>query len=242
MRGKWSHQGNGLARSTSARGKPVRRRRDPDGTRAAILEAARTLLAKDGPEGLSVSQVAQLAGVNRGTAYQHFQTREQLLAATMDWVSEELCRAVFGESASSADGQRFADVDPQGVAEHLVQFAMENPELGRIWLFQILSSSRPSSDPFFKLYKMRFDGFAKSDSAQPGVDGEVHTVLMLVGAFLWPVWAGAHSRTAKERQQMAKRYSYESLRLSMYGTMRPEKYPELDAKMSKIRDGRKRAK
>jgi AcrR family transcriptional regulator len=188
-----------------------------------------------------VSQVSQLAGVNRGTAYQHFQTREQLLAATVDWVSEQLCRSVFGETALT-DGEHFEDVDPKGVAEHLVGFAMENPELGRIWLFQMLGSSRPSSDPFWKLYKMRFDRFAKSDSAQPGIDGEVHAVLMLVGAFLWPVWAGAHARTAKERQQMAKRYSYESLRLSLYGTMRPEKFPELDAKMGKGRVARKRAK
>jgi AcrR family transcriptional regulator len=198
------------------------------------LEAARTLLAKDGPEGLSVSQVSQLAGVNRGTAYQHFQTREQLLAATVDWVSEQLCRAVFGETALS-DGEDFKDVDPKGVAEHLVEFAMDNPELGRIWLFQMLSLSRPSSDPFWKLYKMRFDRFAKSQSAQPGIDGEVHSVLMLVGAFLWPVWAGAHARTAKERQQMAKRYSYEMLRLSLYGTMRPEMFPELRVKMRKKR-------
>src|SRR3546814_2132179 len=63
----------------------------------AILEAAGTLLAKDGPEGLSVSQVAQLAKVNRGTAYQHFQTREQLVEATTGWVSEQLCQAVFGK-------------------------------------------------------------------------------------------------------------------------------------------------
>jgi hypothetical protein len=70
----------------------------------------------------------------------------------------------------------------------------------------------------------------------------VHSVLMLLGAFLWPVWAAAHSRTAKERQQMAKRYSNESIRLSLYGTMRPDKYPELDATLNKLRDGRKRAK
>ena len=221
------------------RKRQLSRRRDPGGTRAAILEAARTLLAKDGPEGLSVSQVSQLAGVNRGTAYQHFQTREQLLAATVAWVSEELCREVFGDA--SADS-KLEDVAPQGVAERLVEFAMENPELGRIWLFQVLSSNRPSSDPFWKLYKMRFDRFAESESAQPGIDCEVHSVLMLLGAFLWPVWAAAHSRTAKERQQMAKRYSNESIRLSLYGTMRPDKYPELDATLSKLREGRKRAK
>src|SRR3546814_20982175 len=66
----------------------------------AILEAAGTLLAKDGPERLRVSQVAQLAKVNRGTAYQHFQKREQLVATTPGWVSEQLCQAVFGKTAA----------------------------------------------------------------------------------------------------------------------------------------------
>ena len=63
--------------------KPPRRKRDPESTREAILEAARQVLAQDGKEGVSVAQVALLAGVNRGTAYQHFQTREQLIDATV---------------------------------------------------------------------------------------------------------------------------------------------------------------
>src|SRR5579863_6176588 len=78
-------------------GKRTRRKRDPEGTREAILEAAREVLAQDGKEGLSVAQVAQRAGVNRGTAYQHFPTREHLLEATAVWVSSELYRAVFGD-------------------------------------------------------------------------------------------------------------------------------------------------
>lgn len=212
-----------------AEGTKPRRRRDPDGTRAAILEAAGALLAKDGPEGLSVSQVAQLAKVNRGTAYQHFQTREQLLEATTGWVSEQLVEAVFGNAAI---GTTVEHIDPQGVIDHMVDFAMRNPELGRAWLFQLLSSPHPASDPFWKHYRQRFQKFAKSDSAQAGIDVDVHTVLMLVGTFLWPVWARAHTRTAKERDLMAKRYSSEVLRLSLYGNMRPDHYPELAATLT----------
>ena len=212
-----------------AEGTKPRRRRDPDGTRAAILEAAGALLAKDGPEGLSVSQVAQLAKVNRGTAYQHFQTREQLLEATTGWVSEQLVEAVFGNAAI---GTTVEHIDPQGVIDHMVDFAMRNPELGRAWLFQLLSSPHPANDPFWKHYRLRFQKFAKSDSAQAGIDVDVHTVLMLVGTFLWPVWARAHTRTAKDRELMAKRYSQEVLRLSLYGNMRPDRYPELAATLS----------
>jgi AcrR family transcriptional regulator len=228
-----------LKKSKVAGGR-TRRRRDPDGTRTAILEAAGTLLAKDGPEGLSVSQVAQLAKVNRGTAYQHFQTREQLVDATSVWVSEQLCQAAFGKTAAGKVTGRLSPeeqaklADPRGgVIEHLTEFAMENPELARAWLFHVLASPQPAADPFWKMYRQRFEEFAKTDSAQPGIDAEVHTVLMLVATFLWPVWARAHTRTAKERQQMATRFTDEVVRLSLYGTMRPEKYPKLVARLPK---------
>jgi AcrR family transcriptional regulator len=238
-------QGLRLEEGTFASKNPARRRRDPDGTRLAILEAARTLVAKHGPEGLSVSQVAQLAGVNRGTAYQHFQTREQLLQATAEWVSEKLCQAVFGDQ--EIVGGDVEKIDPQKVGEHLAEFAMENPELGRVWLFQVLSSSRPSSDPFWRLYKTQLDAFAESELAQPGIDCEVQSVLVIVGTFLWPVWARAHTLTAKQRRAMAKRFSREILRVSLHGNMRPERFARLDAELrlegmeAKKRGGRKSA-
>lgn len=208
--------------SSPARRKPVHRKRDPGSTRSAILEAASAQLAQDGPEGLSVSQVAQRAGVNRGTAYQHFQTREQLLEATTQWVGERLMREVYGEPGSP---QTIDRIDPKFVAEHLAHFAMENPELGRAWLFEVLDSNRAASDPFWKQYKANFDKFAKSDLAQPDIDAEVHAVLTLVAIFLWPVWARAHARTAKEREELAKRFSNELLRLCLHGTLRLDKFP-----------------
>jgi AcrR family transcriptional regulator len=180
--------------------------------------------------------VAQLAGVNRGTAYQHFQTREQLLEATAEWVSDKLYRAVFGDP-ERADDDAGADVDSrqiESINARLVSFAMDNPELSRIWLFEVLSSSRPSSDSFWQKYASSFERFAKTSLAQPGIDTEVLSVLILAGTFLWPVWARSHARSAKEREQMAERYAREVLRLSLHGTLRPEKYPELAARLQGV--------
>lgn len=232
-----------LNKAKTAAKKPAKRKRDPEGTRVAILEASGKLLAKDGAEGLSVSQVAQLAGVNRGTAYQHFPTREQLLEATTEWVSERMRTAVFG----GLDFNNVKQVDPQLVAQQMAEFAMENPELGRVWLFEVMSSTRPSNDTFWNLYRTQFEKFSKSEMAQPGIDAEVHSVIMLIGAFLWPIFTRAHTRTAKERQEMAHRFSKEMLRLSMFGTMRPEKFPELAAQITagatgKVAAARKKAK
>ena len=209
--------------------KKSRRKRDPGGTREAILQAARKVLAHGGKEGLSVAEVAQRAGVNRGTAYQHFQTREQLIEATAAWVSDKLYRAVFGHPG--ADQQSLENVNPKIVIEHLAAFAMENPELGRVWLFELLSSQRPANDPFWQKYRSSFEAFARTELAQPNIDTEVACVLSLAGALLWPVWARSHARSAKERQELAQRYSSEVLRLSLHGTLRPEEFGELDRKV-----------
>ena len=124
--------------------KPQRRSRDPVATREAILEAARPLLAKDGPEGISLSEVAKLAGVNRGTAYQHFETREKLIEATTASVSDTMFRAVFGDPETIGERQ-VEEVDMVEVTDRLVSFAMDNPELCRIWLLQVLSLPDPDA-------------------------------------------------------------------------------------------------
>src|SRR6201990_2761943 len=125
-----------------------RRPRDPEATRKVILEAAMKHLAEYGPDGLSLSEVAHLAGVNRGTAYQHFETREKLIKATAEWVSDKLFRAVFGDPETIGE-RRIEQVDVAELTDRLANFAMDNPELGRIWLLQLLSSPDPASDPFW---------------------------------------------------------------------------------------------
>lgn len=209
----------------------TRRSRDPIATREAILEAARALLAKDGPEGISLSQVAVLAGVNRGTAYQHFETREKLIEATADWVSDRMFRAVFGDPETIGE-RRVEQVDIADTTERLAVFAMENPELCRIWLLQLLASPDPMADPFWREYEGSLQRFADTDLAQDGIDVEVLSVLMLSGAFLWPVWAQSHARSDRQRRDLARRVAQESLRLCMFGSMRPERFPDIARRLA----------
>lgn len=203
-----------------------RRARDPVATREAILEAARALLAKDGPEGISLSEVANLAGVNRGTAYQHFETREKLIAATADWVSDRMFRSVFGDPETIGE-RRVDEVDIAETTDRLTIFAMDNPELCRIWLLQLLASPDPMSDPFWREYEGSLQRFANSDMAEDGVDAEVLSVMMLAGAFLWPIWARSHACSETERRALAHRLAQECLRLCMYGSMRSDRFPDI---------------
>ncbi|MDR2857469.1 MAG: TetR/AcrR family transcriptional regulator [Novosphingobium sp.] len=211
-----------------------RRPRDPEATREVILEAAGTLLAKDGPEGVSLSEVAHLAGVNRGTAYQHFETREKLIQAAVDWASDKLFRAAFGDPATIGE-RRIEEVDIAGMTGRLTQFAMDNPELCRVWLMQVLSSADPARDPFWREYCGSLERFAASDLAVPGVDAEVLSVINLAGIFLWPIWARAHAETDRGRTVLARRFADECLRLSMYGSLRAEAYPGIAERLRRPR-------
>ena len=207
-----------------------RRPRDPEATRAAILEAACNRLAVDGPEGLSLSEVAHLAGVNRGTAYQHFETREKLIKATADWVSDALFRAVFGDPEMLGE-REVEQEDIAAITDRLVNFAMDNPELGRIWLLQLLSSDDPAGDLFWKEYAGSLARFARTELSQDDIDVEVSSVITLAGVFLWPVWARAHVSSDSERRAQAQRFAQETLRLAMYGNLRSERFPDVAARL-----------
>ncbi|WNV86300.1 TetR/AcrR family transcriptional regulator [Umezawaea sp. Da 62-37] len=56
------------------------RRRDAAATRAALLAAARELMAKHGVEGTSTRDVAAAAGVNQALVYRYFGSKEKLFA------------------------------------------------------------------------------------------------------------------------------------------------------------------
>jgi AcrR family transcriptional regulator len=207
-----------------------KRRRNPEGTRAAILDAALTLMAKDGAEAVSLSEVAHRAGVNRGTAYQHFRTREKLIAATIAWVSDKMFLAVFGDRATIGE-RRIEDVDMVDTTERMAAFAMDNPELCRIWLLQVLASDDPSADPFWREYAGSLARFAETELAQPNMDVEVLSIITLAGNFLWPIWAHAKQRSAAEKRGSAHRFAQEMLRLCMFGTLNAERLPQITAQL-----------
>jgi len=193
----------------------VVRRRNKVATREDILAAARTVLASDGPDALSLSKVANLAGVNRGTAYQHFETREELIKATVESVGQHLSTTIFGNLSLDDEGHwKGGDERPvEVVVSGLVDFAVENPALCRIWLFEVLSSKNPSDDLFFRQFKESTRELTETKYAQEGVDVE--------------------AKTTAQRKKMASRMRHEVLRLLLYGVLKAEKFPQVRELLNK---------
>jgi hypothetical protein len=99
----------------------------------------------------------------------------------------------------------------------------------------VLSSPNPAGDPFWKEWEGSMARFARTELAQDGLDTEVLSVIMLAGAFLWPVWARAHAADGRSLRRLSHRFAQEFLRLCMHGTLRPEYYPEI---ARRLKEGR----
>lgn len=207
-------------RTSGATGAGRSRVRDPDATHELILAAAQAMMAEQGPGGLTVSDVARRAGVNRGTAYQHFPTRERLVAAVLERIGRGTKELLDATAPATLDERIDATV------EHFVG----NPELVRLSLFRMLGGIPHPSAELWHGYVERVRALAASTAAQPDADGDMLAVILLGATMLWSlrVQSGGASRAATPR------YLRELKRLMLYGLIRPEEHPDV---VAAVRDG-----
>jgi len=194
---------------------PRSRRRDYEDNRRRILSAARLILAERGPEALTVSEVAYRAGINRSTAYQHFRTRDALAADVMAEVAEELT------------GKLVESRPLWGQIDQMSLFFVDHPELARLVLHQLLSES-PLPERAWSSYLGQVRNIARSRDAQPGIDAEMLSHLLICVGILWPLLARAQYENAASVRRATRRMSRELRRVLLHGVLRPEAWPAAD--------------
>jgi TetR/AcrR family transcriptional regulator, repressor for neighboring sulfatase len=86
-------------------GKSKRQRRSPATVRSATLHAARTILFRDGPEGITMPAVAKELGMSHGNLTHHFGSIGALHAALVDQMAQELANAVHNAVTRMRDDQ-----------------------------------------------------------------------------------------------------------------------------------------
>ena len=69
---------------------------------AAVRGALRTLVARNGFHGASMSAVASQAGVATGTAYTHYASKDELVLAAYRETKAQLAAAATGRGAPTA--------------------------------------------------------------------------------------------------------------------------------------------
>lgn len=74
-----------------------------EGTRAALIAAARPLFAEHGYAGVGTEEIVRTAGVTRGALYHHFDGKRELFAAVYERIEAELAeRIAAGALAANA--------------------------------------------------------------------------------------------------------------------------------------------
>jgi len=190
-------------------------RSDARASREALLEAARQMVAEGGMEALTVVGVAQRAGLNRSTAYQHFRTREALVrAVTREFVAE--LRRTLSEPRSFSEQ-----------IDYFVHYFREHPHIARIWMFRLLTRKGSGMMGGWEDYVGGLERLAKSRKAQDGIDAEMLGVIGMTSALVWSLMAPQRSQGEAAAQEETLRFAKELKRLFLFGALRPEAWPEL---------------
>lgn len=72
-------------------------------TRAAIIEAAAQILARDGEAALTTSRIAERAGVSVGSIYQHFADKDSITQTLIDGQRDEIAGHIARELDQQTD-------------------------------------------------------------------------------------------------------------------------------------------
>lgn len=114
----------------------------------ALLRATVRVVAQKGLRGLTFRAVAQEAGVNNSLIAHHFGSRDNLLAATLEWsVDRSIAAADLSEYATDAAAYRAA----------LVKNVLSEPDI-EIFQFEMIleSSRRPELQPAIRQLYRRY--------------------------------------------------------------------------------------
>jgi AcrR family transcriptional regulator len=104
-------------------------------TRAKLLAAARRLFAAQGSEATTIAEIAEEADIGVGSFYNHFRTKEEVLAALLEAALSEQLRLVLLRHEQVDDPAERVSI----AHRHLVGAARDDPDFG--WLLVRLEMS-----------------------------------------------------------------------------------------------------
>ena len=108
----------------------TRRAEQANDTRAALVQAARSLFTQKGFHGTGTTEIARSAGVTRGALQHHFARKEDLFLAVFEKVQEDMAEAPSTETLDG-DGKTWLRLKTD--LNHFLDAATE-PEVQRIIL------------------------------------------------------------------------------------------------------------
>lgn len=179
-----------------------RRNRSFEKTHDEMLRTAVNLIAKKGVDALTIAELAREMRVNRTTVYYHFESREKLIAEVTAWSSMQLADAFRPERPR------------QERTEHIYRFVLDNPELLRMWMSDLLvKGDIRTMYPYWDELVQGIDEHFNSIAREERVDAEVFCVNLLTSAFIGPQVFKSSVCPDADTQEIVERFKTESLRM-----------------------------
>jgi TetR/AcrR family transcriptional regulator len=116
--------------------------RNPERTRAAILDAAEPLFAELGYDGTSLTQVGTAAGVSRGTPGYFFRSKAELYQAVLDRSFAEVSEAVRAGRARALASNESPETILAGAVSDYFDFLAARPNFVRLIEREALNGGR----------------------------------------------------------------------------------------------------
>ncbi|MCC8391105.1 TetR/AcrR family transcriptional regulator; helix-turn-helix transcriptional regulator [Paraburkholderia sp. MMS20-SJTR3] len=169
-------RGSGERREATAERSPrlARRRRE---TRVRLLDAAFALIVKKGMEGVTINAITNAADVGFGSFYNHFDSKEGLLTALVDWLFAQFVETLDGLVGGLSDPAEVVAVS----VRHTLLRACYEPAWGHLLIREGLSARALSSRLGQRLLRDARRGIAQSRFV---VSDELISVLSVIGTVL----------------------------------------------------------
>lgn len=173
----------------------IRRR---DKTSAALIEAARTILEADGPEGLTVRRIAAEAGMSTMNVYSRFNGKDGVID---ELYADGYRRLADALGAVPATGDVVIDI--VGTMAAYRMFAVENPTYYRIMFRTAAVSNFHPSDESSELAYSCLESLARRITiAQERGEIAIHDGWSPVEIAGW-IWATCHGLVALEMSDVS---------------------------------------
>jgi AcrR family transcriptional regulator len=154
----------------------ARERLTPEESRAAALEAARTLLIESGPQAVTLKAVAARIGKTHGNLLHHFGSAAGLQGELARLIGER----VTAEIARVVERERQGEADPREIVDRTFD-AFDREGAGALAAWMILSGNRDALDPILDAIHRLVDNLGQGHEDRPVHEVTLWLVLAALG-------------------------------------------------------------
>jgi AcrR family transcriptional regulator len=187
----------------------TRERLSPELSRAAALEAARTLLIEQGPQAVTLKAVAARIGKTHANLLHHFGSAAGLQAALAGLISDRVCAGI----AEAVQRSRAREADPIEIVDRTFD-AFGKEGAGALAAWMILSGNRDALDPVLDAIHQLVDRLRAGHEDRPVQETTLWIVLMAMGdALLGAEMAAALGLPRGKAREVVRRLLLASTKL-----------------------------